>query len=534
MRLLRHCLMCAGAIFATAPVLAQTQRPTLVVFLAIDQMRADYISTFSAQLVGGLNRFWTQGAFFTNAFQDHANTETAPGHASMLSGRFPYSTGITANTVGVYTSDSPLIESPDTGASPFRFRGTTLASWMKARDLNTRVLSVSRKDRSAILPVAPDHDNTVIWYSPRIARFTTSAWYGTSIPDWVRAFNDERPVLGLAGATWNLLLPAASYPEQDSTAAEGRTNVWFPHVIPTDSARAAPAVVDSPWMDSLTLALALRGVRALELGAASNRVDLLSVSLSSTDAVGHRWGPDSRELHDQILRVDRYLGAFMDSLYAIRGRNRVVFAMTADHGVTPIPEVASRFESNTSARRVTTASVRPALSAARALIRAAGGDTTALRWEDLTLMLDRNKLKGITIDTLQLTANFAATVRAIPGVLRVDRLVDLAQADTSRDAFARRWLRMYRPGVDPFPGVSVLAVATLQPLAYYGSSLQSTHGSPHDADAHVPVAFLGAPFKTGRFNNKVNVVDIAPTLAAMLGIPPLERLDGRILKEALR
>jgi arylsulfatase A-like enzyme len=513
---MRLWLAVATGVFSVA-LTAHAQRPTLVVLVAVDQLRPDYISTWSSQLTGGLLRFWTQGAFFTNAFQDHANTETAPGHAAMLSGRFPYSTGISANTVGVNTSDAPLIDSPDTGASPFRFRGTTLADWMKARDPRTRVLSVSRKDRSAILPVAPSHDHTVIWYSPKTARFTTSSWYGTTVPEWVRAFNAERPVLRLAGASWNLL-----------------PNVFFPHVIPTDSARISTPVVESPWMDSLTLALALRGVRAMELGAVANRVDLVSVSLSSMDAIGHRWGTDSRELHDQVLRVDRYLGAFLDSLSALRGRDRVIVVLTADHGATPIPEVTSRFAGNSAPGRVGTAAFRPALAAARATLRAAGADTTALKWDDLTLYLDRTRLRGIAIDSSALTAAFMASVRAIPGVLRADALPELARADTTSDAIARRWLRMFRPGVDPFPGVSVLTVVTLQPYYFYGSSMQTGHGSPHDADAHVPVAFLGAPFARGRFDNKVNVVDIAPTLAALLGVTPLERLDGRVLKEVFR
>lgn len=513
---------------------ANAQRPTLVVFVAIDQMRPDYVSTWAPQLSGGLARFWEQGAFFTNAYQDHANTETAPGHSTMLSGRFPYSTGITANSIGVNSADFPLVESPDTGASPFRFRGTTLADWMKARDRGTRVLSVSRKDRSAILPVAPSHDHTVLWYSPKAGRFTTSSWYGTSLPEWVRAFNAQRPAFSLAGTAWNLLRPPADYAGPDSTAAEGRTNVYFPHVLSADTLRAAAGLAETPWMDSLTLALALRGVRAMELGAASNRVDLLSVSLSSTDAIGHRWGPDSRELHDQILRVDQYLGAFLDSLFALRGRERVIVALTSDHGVTPIPELASRFEPNATSGRLPSALFRPAVAAARATLRAAGADTTAIRWEDLALLLDRGKLKGAVVDTVQLTEAFLTTVRAIPGVMRGNTMQELAAADTTQDAIARRWLRMFRPWVDPFPNVSMLAAVTLKPFHYYGSSMQTTHGSPHDSDARVPVAFLGAPFRSGRYDHKVNVVDIAPTLAAVLGIVPLEKLDGRVLREILR
>lgn len=510
------------------------QRPSLVVLVAVDQMRGDYISTWEQQLTGGFARFWRDGAFFTNAHQDHANTETAPGQASMLSGRFPYSTGIVANNVGVNTPDFRLVESPDTGAAPFRFQGTTLADWMKARDPRTRVLSVSRKDRAAILPVASSHSHTVLWYSPRTARFTTSTWYSTTLPQWVRDFNAERGVQRLAGRSWDLLLPATAYPEPDSVGNEGRNNFVFPHVLPVDTARLAVAVEGTPWMDSLTLALALRGVRNMELGAVATRTDLLSISLSSTDEIGHRWGPDSRELHDQILRADRYLGAFLDSLFALRGRDRVIVVLTADHGVAPVPGIQSRFGDTRTAVRVPTASFRPVVSAARAALRAAGADTTALRWEDLVLWIDRNKLGSVPVDVAALTRAFADSVRRIPHVARADVISELGAADTVRDAIARRLSRMFVPGRETHPGVLALVAVTLLPFDYFGQGNTATHGSPYDYDTHVPVAFLGTPFVRAHIAEKANVVDIAPTLAAVLGLVPSERLDGRVLKSALR
>ena len=513
---------------------AIAQRPTLIVMVTVDQLRPDYLTTWESQLRGGFARFLRDGAFFANGYQDHANTETAPGHASILSGRFPYSTGIIANSRGVNTPDVRLVDAPDTGASPFRFRGTTLADWMKARDASTRVLSVSRKDRSAILPVAPARDNTVVWYSPRTTRFTTSTWYATTLPSWVIEFNNERGVLALAGRSWDLLLPASAYPEPDSGAAETR-NPAFPHAIPADSARVGTAVVNSPWMDSLTLALALRGVNAMGLGASTTRTDLLAISLSATDAVGHRWGPDSRELHDQILRADRFLGAFMDSLSALRGADRVVFALAADHGVAPSPEArSSRFGDNSGAARVPSAQFRPLIAAARARLRAAGVDTTALRWEDLVLWIDRNALKGAPFDATALSQWFADSVRSLTGVLRADIIEKMGAADTTADAISRRWLRMFPVGVESYPGVKALVAVTLRPYFYLGMGDAATHGTPHDYDARVPVAFLGAPFTRARPASKVNVVDIAPTLAAMLGVAPLERLDGRVLKEILR
>jgi predicted AlkP superfamily pyrophosphatase or phosphodiesterase len=532
MRVLRVFLIVAGVLGAVVP--AKGQRPALVVFVAIDQMRPDYFTAFGDQLTGGLARLWREGAVFTNAFQDHANTETAPGHATMLSGRFPYSTGITANSIGVNTPDAPLLQSTDTGASPFRFRGTTLADWMKARNPDTRVLSVSRKDRSAILPVAPSRTPTVLWYSPRAGIFTTSTWYAEALPAWVTAFNTERPASRFLGASWDLLLPVTAYAEADDVVTEGRTNRVFPHVLTTDTTRIGAGIVESPWMDSLTLALAWRGLRAMDLGGSANRTDLLSVSLSSTDAIGHRWGPDSRELHDQILRVDKYLGAFFDSLFALRGRDRVIIALTSDHGVAPVPGSSSRFGENSTAQGVPTATFRPALIEARATLRAAGLDTTAIRWEDLVLFLDRNKLNGAAFDPGPMMWKFAAALRENARVARVDTFANFARADTTKDAVARRWSRMFTPGADAFPGVSALLAATLQPYDYYGSTTQATHGSVHDYDAHVPVVFLGRPFVSGRIVTKVNVVDIAPTLAHVLGITPLETLDGRVLREALR
>ena len=369
-------LLTRAALVAAALLTAQTSaaqsaapRPRLVVHIAVDQLRPDYLTTWESQLTGGYQRLMTEGAFFANGYQDHANTETAPGHASMLSGRHPYSTGIIANAQGVETNDVPLVDFPGQGASPFRFRGTTLANWMQRVDPRTRVLSVSRKDRSAILPVASNARHTVMWYAPQAGRFTTSVYYADTLPTFVQRFNAERGVFQLAGKAWNLLLPESAYPEADSVATEGRTGTTFPHVLPADSMRAAAMIQNFPWIDSLTLALALRGVSAMELGGRSDRTDLLAVSLSATDGIGHRYGPDSRELHDQVLRVDQYLGAFIDSLYRLRGRENVIISFTSDHGATPPIGITSRWGDNARAISIPSATFRPIVADARAALR---------------------------------------------------------------------------------------------------------------------------------------------------------------------
>jgi arylsulfatase A-like enzyme len=520
------------SIIAT-PIPAQ-ERPALVVLITVDQLRPDYLTRWESQFTGGLRRILREGAFFENGYQDHAATETAPGHASTLSGRFPISTGILFNGEGVNARQaSALVEYPGTGASPFRFMGTTLADWMQSRDPATRVLSVSRKDRGAILPVGRSPAHTVLWYTGNAGRFTTSEWYGSTLPAWVRAFNDERGVMRLAGRSWELLLPPAAYAAEDTSPGARRADSGFPKPLPADSAAAVSVIQRFPWIDSLAVELALRGVRAMDLGARQGGPDLLAVSLSALDGIGHRWGPDSREVHDAVLRIDRYLGMLIDSLYAQRGAGRVIVALTSDHGVTAVPEVRSTFDDNSAARRVPTAAFRAPLAAARAALRNAGVDATAVRWGSRILWLDPARVPA-GFDGESVGRAFSASAAAIPGVMRAELLSETAARNTAQDAIARRWTRMFAPGVPAPNGDIALATVTLDPHNYMGSGSDATHGSPHDYDARVPVAFLGAPFTSGKLGSKVNVVDIGPTLAAVLGVAPTERVDGRVLREVVR
>jgi arylsulfatase A-like enzyme len=254
------------------------------------------------------------------------------------------------------------------------------------------------------------------------------------------------------------------------------------------------------------------------------QTDVRAVSLSTTDAVGHAFGPDSRELHDQILRLDRYLGAFFDSLYKLRDSSRVIVALTADHGVAPYPGVKSR-DPNAGATYV-----RAALDTAWAAVdrvTAAVKDSTHFVWDTPFLLVDKRALSAARLSPDSVIAAFIAAERKVPGVLRADRVRDLARADTTKDAIARRWLHMLPPELP------VEVVVTLRPYNYWAPS-NATHGTPHDYDAHVPVIFYGAPFKAGKYDEFARVVDMAPTLAAALGVPPLEQIDGHVLRSSLR
>ena len=512
--------ICAPALGAQERV--EPARPALVVVVTVDQMRADYLERFGAQLSGGIGRLLRDGAAFTNAHQDHAITETAPGHASILSGRFPSGTEIMANLVGVGDRSERLIGSAGPGASPARFQGTTLADWMTKHDGRTRVLSVGGKDRGAILPIGRAR-TSVFWYADD-GTFTTSSYYADTLPAWVRSFNAALPMHALAGRSWSPLLPDSAYAEPDSSLFEswGREST-FPHRLPTDEERAAASLRGFPWLDELTLDFALAGARAMELGRGP-ATDLLAISLSATDAIGHRFGPDSREIHDQVVRVDRRLGLFLDSLFAQVDSSRVVVALTSDHGVSPFPELV--FSDSTP--MATYVDATPALHAARELLRRGRVDTLAVAFDYGLLLMDSRGLSRVGISPAAVVERFTKEVMRIPGVLRVDRVRTLEKKAREGDTIARRWLHTLPRGI------AAEAVVTLTPHSVWGDQTMAIHGSPHDYDTHVPLLIWGCGIRPGRRDEFVRVVDIAPTLARLVGAEPMEKIDGEVLEDALR
>jgi hypothetical protein len=489
--------------------------PALVVLVTMDQLRGDYLERFGAQLEGGLARFTREGVWFADAHQDHAITSTAPGHSTLLSGRPPASTGIVTNGRGVPDAASPLVAVQGPGASPHRFRGTTLFDWMLARDSATRVLSVSYKDRGAILPIGRARGE-VYWY--RSGLFTTSTWYRRELPAWLRAWNARDGAGRHAGRAWTLLREPSAYPQPDSAPWEnGGRDVVFPHAFPADSVAARQAIARSPYIDSLTLDVALAGVRALDLGR-RGAPDLLAISLSGLDLVGHAFGPDSREVHDHLLRVDAWLGVFMDSLAMHVPRARTVFVLTSDHGVQAYPQS------------------RPALGVghipferfAMALER-----ELEARWrvpfdfefDSGLLVADIAALRARGVDVDSLGAALARRVEREAGVGRVFTPRTLAAAP-ARDAEARLWRRTL-PADEPW-----LLAASSKPGWLWGEAGPSTgHGSTVRDDTHVPVVFLLPEAAPRRVTRRVTTEDIGPTLAALAGVRPTEPVVGKVLPE---
>jgi len=494
------------------------QPVSLVVVITVDQMRGDYIARYASQYTGGFARIASHAALFPHGLQDHANTETAPGHSTILSGREPTHTGIVSNDRGVPDPLAPLVGYPGPGASPARFIGTTLVDWLHSADTNSRVLSVSRKDRGAILPVGRAK-GSVYWWAD--GAFTTSRYYADALPAWVIKFNDRKSADALAGTTWDLLLPASSYAEPDSMLFENAgADVVFPHQLPKSPAEMRATLSRFPWMDSVTIAFALDGARTLQLGR-RGATDVLAVSLSTTDAVGHAFGPDSRELHDQLLRLDRWLGYFLDSLARIVPAERTVFVLTGDHGVTSYPEYTAMVKHKPAGRVSLDGLTRETAGALSDRFEMDFGfefNGNGLMIADTAAM----RARGLSVDSI---ANaLAARVRGGPGVATVYTPRTLASAPPV-DVHAMRW-RHAIPKDTPW-----LICTVLKPgFVWSSEKLSAEHGTMGDESVNVPIAFWGAGVVPHLFAERARTVDIAPTLAAFLGVKPSETLDGRVLQ----
>src|SRR5438093_5159125 len=515
--LLAHCL---------APADPPPPRPKLVLVITVDQLRPDYLTRWKSQLTGGLAQLANEGAVFTDGYQDHAVTETAPGHSTILSGMWPAHTGIIRNLQGVLDTLAPLLGIAGPGASPRRFRGTTLFDWLKAVDPTARALSVSRKDRGAILPLGRAKEQ-VYWYQAPL--FTTRRYYADTLPSWVQAFNARRLPFKAANTTWSLLLPDSAYKEADNEVWEnGGAGVVFPHRLPPDSVQAAAAIAGVPAMDSLTLLFALEGFEALRLGRKGT--DILAVRLSTTDAVGHAFGPDSREIHDQVLRLDHYLAWFLKRLTDRVGRDNIVVVLTADHGVTSYPE-RTRAKTNAPAYHVSLDTVVIAVN--RDLDRLAGAGNPPRGWLEfetgMLFLRDNGRFAAIGVKTDSVLDALAARILRVQGVARVIRPADLARADTASDPVARRWLHHLAPDA------GVVLTVTLQPASVWDipNVPIAMHGQPSEDDSHVPIIFWGRGVRRGSYAGRMNTVDIAPTLAVLLGVSPLALVDGHARIEAL-
>jgi predicted AlkP superfamily pyrophosphatase or phosphodiesterase len=484
-------------------------QPKLVIAIVIDQFRYDYLTRFHSEYTGGFKRFFEHGAVFTNAHFEHVPTVTAVGHSTFLSGATPAMSGIIGNAwwdrpskkavSSVSDEATKLLGSTGEGSSPNRLLQSTLGDEMKMSGKGGKVIGVSIKDRAAILPSGHMADGAY-WFDGKTGNFVSSTYYFDALPEWVTQFNAGRPADKYAGKEW-MGKSMASAPD----------------------AKFYGALDASPWGNELILQFAEKAMVAEKLGAGS-KVDLLTVSFSSNDYVGHALGPDAEEVHDMALRVDKLVGELIRAAEAQAGVGRFVVVLTADHGVSPVPEVnqkrkmpGGRFDEKNE-----TDAVEKALTARFGTAR----DKWITYSGEGALFLNQDPTPGHPVDMAEEERVAAEAVRALPHVFRVFTRTQLINGEISLDSVGVR----ARNGFNQERSGNVIVL--LDPY-WMVSRTGTTHGGPFDYDTHVPVLFLGPQIHAGRYNANVMVNDIAPTLATILDVETPSGSIGRVLDEML-
>jgi predicted AlkP superfamily pyrophosphatase or phosphodiesterase len=533
----------------------QADKPRLVVLVYFDQLRGDYLTRWDALFgADGFHRLEKGGAWFQNCHYPYSDTVTAAGHASVATGCSPLTHGIIGNewydrsaAASVYCVSSEryqrvppasliLDTDKDTkkakGISPERLLAPTVADAFKAAtDGKGRVVSLSLKDRSAVLPGGRRPD-ACYWLDGVGGQFVTSTYYRDGLHPWVRDFNRSGSMDAWMGKQWTRLrkeLDYEKYSGADDAAGEGTLlfGRTFPHelggggVIQLKAAYYA-ALYNSPFGNDVLLALARRAIDAERLGK-SARTDLLCLSFSSNDPIGHCWGPDSQEVLDVTLRSDAIVKELLASLDRQVGEGRYVLVLTADHGVCPLPE-ATRRRGGEAQRIDTTALVKQASDFLGEKFQVPAADP---QWVESTqnswLYLNRALLARHHLKQPRVEATLADWLRKQPGIQDVYTRSQLAAGIAADDAVGqsvRRSFYSQRSG-----DVRIVE----KPYYLLTTRLTGTnHGTAHRYDTHVPLLVYGAGVKPGVRREAVTPQAAAVILARALGVKPPAKAEVKL------
>jgi predicted AlkP superfamily pyrophosphatase or phosphodiesterase len=516
---------------ALIPRIAHTaDRPALVVVFSIDQMREDYFERFHTEFTGGFGRLYREGVFYSGATLNYAASETGPGHATMLSGQYPAHSGIVGNEWidprtrrRVYcVEDSAALPIAGEGGyrSPRNLLTTSLGDWLKAASPASMVISISAKDRAAIL-MGGQKPDWAFWYQSSAGDMVSSSYYGSELPGWVVRFNKSNWVAHHAPASWVKLSGEPRYDEPDDFPAEASPRT-FPHVFKHPSSD----ILTSPWGDFLLLDFAEEAIRAERLGQRGVS-DLLCISLSATDYIGHSFGPNSQEMHDHLLRLDRKLGEFISTLERTLGREKVVIALTADHGVLPLPEYLSE-HGEPRARRIDYNTFKARVGELDSTLQTEFGSTGPVIQQ--LSFLDYNAAAAHGVDSTTLEHRIREGLLGIDGVADVyfRRELFSPSPDVGSHPFIDRFVRSFYS-----PRSEDVQLRFCEWCLISSHTTGTSHGSPYSYDTHVPVVFLAKKLAHARIARPVHTVDLAPTLGVILHavIPPT--VDGLPLLEVL-
>jgi predicted AlkP superfamily pyrophosphatase or phosphodiesterase len=534
MRVRLPCLLLAAFIRGISTIYA-AENPKLVVTIIVDQMRYDYLERAPEKFANeGFRLLIERGAFMTFARYNYFPTITGPGHASYLSGSPPSVHGIIGNEWFDKRTGKDLYCCADTNVvavgttnksamSPKNLAGATVADQMRLA-FNSKVISVSMKDRGAIMP-AGKRPQGAYWFESKSGNFITSTYYMTNLPAWVTAFNDRKLPASALGKSWERIREPNEYLFADDAPGEGKlhgeTNSVFNHTINT-STNGFDTVYSSPFADEILTQFAIAAMDAEELGQGS-QPDMLCVSYSSMDSIGHTFGPYSHEIQDETFRMDRQLELLFRHIDEKVGLANVYIVLTADHGVSPTPEFSKHM--GIDAQRWDSAKFMTNLQTRLEQQFGAGKyfATMKIPYGDIFLNQDVLREKQLSLSTIApVVREFALNTGLFMNCFTRDQLLE-GRAPGQIGQF-------YINGYNPERGADLMLVP--KPFTLAGTNKTgTTHGSVYAYDTRVPVLFFGRAFKAGRYSDEFYITDIAATLSAALHI---EEPPGSIGKPCLR
>ncbi|HZZ81950.1 MAG TPA: alkaline phosphatase family protein [Gemmataceae bacterium] len=529
----------------------ESPRPKLVVLVVFDQMRGDYVKKWQPLFgEGGFKRLQTEGAWYSNCHYPYAYTLTAAGHTSLVTGTTPSVHGVIANDWydraegDSVSSVTPPPNNIARGVGPYRRKAESVGDVLLRVLLGKgRVVSLSIKDRAAIL-MAALRANLCYWFNSQTGDFRTSAYYRPDPHSWVLKFNKARPADQWLGKNWDrfdLKLDYVKFSGPDDFISEGSGYLQgqtFPHPFKEGKSKDKAknkqnyydAVTCSPMGNELLLDFAKAAIVNEKLGQ-SDKVDLLCVSFSSNDLIGHCWGPDSQEVLDVTLRSDALIKNLLDFLDDKVGQGNYYFAVSADHGVCPLPEFAAKYEKKVAQR------IEPELLTTHAenfLNKKFLPDGEKAPWLVLPrrgnswIYLNHATLKEWKLSTEEVEKALAQWYNEQPGIERAVTRTEILKA--RRDGLKE--LAPVVAAVDKsfHPDCSGDVMVILKPYHLFSMptlsknpdklpSYRTTHGTPHPYDTHVPLLVMGPRIVPGERGERVAPQSMASILADALGVP---------------
>jgi predicted AlkP superfamily pyrophosphatase or phosphodiesterase len=507
---------------AQKPALPVATKPKLIVAIAVDQFRYDYTTRFRSRYTSGLARMLSQGAVYVDAHQDHYPTVTATGHATYLTGSVPATSGIIGNEwfdrksgkmiTSVEDAATKIVglDSAGVGSSPHNLIVSALGDELKIADRGTsKVIGISMKDRAAILPAGRMAD-AAYWVDGTTGSAISSTWYMQQLPDWMVRFNDQKIALKNVGASWYALGQSeGSKPLMTMPKKVDKTyfSQWE----------------ETPWANDMLEQLAETIITNEQLGK-HDATDILTISFSANDHLGHAVGPDDPAVEDMSVRTDQTIGRLID--FAVKqagGEKNVLVTLTADHGVSPVPEInvdrkmpGGRLDKNEYINTVK-----------NALQKKFGEGNWVIATQESGFYLNDDLIAAKKLKHSAVEDEVAATVMALPYVARVYTRTQLLKHEAAASPIDEYMIRGFF--AERGPDVMV----ALKPYYLFGKS-GTSHGSPYDYDSHVPLIFWGAGIPHGVYTQQVGISDVAPTLAAVLHIETPSGTVGHVLKEVAK